>query len=249
MSSAFNDTLGAILLGDCAPLGIRHSPTSPYHSCAVFLFGIKFHKLCGVKNGSLAQILAATASDTLVRGIFATRIWSLSRNVLLVMIIGSLSLVYLGFTILMIIDSKKVQHIMWLLYVSLATAVAADACIAIFLCWQLYNKKTSFKRFTINTGLVMTLASTSVFIFFVLQPDNFIYIGVFFVTSKLYNNSLLASLNARDYVRNQLKSVMMVANFGVPPFSLSTTQSNTNSADQANRWAYDDINLKSSLVP
>ncbi|GJJ13634.1 hypothetical protein Clacol_007890 [Clathrus columnatus] len=171
----------------------------------------------------VAQILAATTSDTLVRGIYAICIW---RCFTIFQLAGKGKLHF-----------EEVHHVAWLLYTSLATAAAADACIAAFLCWQLYTKRTGFKStdsivktlitFTINTGLIMTLASTAVFISVCFLKKTKFPSKPLTHHCRIYINSLLASLNARDYIRNQRKSTTIIntnaATAGLPSFTLSTT--------------------------
>ncbi|KAF5319718.1 hypothetical protein D9619_008607 [Psilocybe cf. subviscida] len=94
------------------------------------------------------------------------------------------------------------------LYVSFAAAVAADSTVAISLCALLFHSRTGIKRtdsivrilmaFSINTGLLTSICALACLITYAIWPKNFIFIGFYFVLSKLYVNSLLASLNARS---------------------------------------------------
>ncbi|TFK37293.1 hypothetical protein BDQ12DRAFT_216323 [Crucibulum laeve] len=166
----------------------------------------------------VAQLIPGTTSDTLVRSVYALRIWRLTHRKQWIVIIGTLSLYYAGAAYAVAIYQLAgrlhfldVNWLTWLFDSALPCAAAVDAFIAIVLCFKLYEKRTGFRNtdsmikvlmvFTINTGMLMTIGSTAVFITYAANPDNFIYIGVYLPTSKIYINSLLTSLNAREYVR------------------------------------------------
>ncbi|GJJ13636.1 hypothetical protein Clacol_007892 [Clathrus columnatus] len=239
ISARFNDTLGAILLGDCIHLGIRHHPTNFGYSCIVFLHGIKLRKHYGSGESNLV------VSDTLVRGIYANFIWRrdddtrFSRHLrtrtegkcFMVDVRNGIRLARKG----------KLDLEEWLLYTSLATAAVADGCIATFLCWQLYTKKTGFKStdsivktlitFTINTGLVMTLASTAVFISVRIprpQPPQTLNHDSFNLSTQ--PNQTTSSTSASSFPQvNGGKSTVIdadAATAGLPSFALDTTTNN-----------------------
>ncbi|KAJ3564029.1 hypothetical protein NP233_g8561 [Leucocoprinus birnbaumii] len=58
----------------------------------------------------------------------------------------------------------------------------------------------------INTGVILSISALAVFVLFFLTVDAGIYLGIFWPSSKLYFNSLIASLNSRDFIRKQGKS-------------------------------------------
>ncbi|KAF4622248.1 hypothetical protein D9613_009607 [Agrocybe pediades] len=100
----------------------------------------------------------------------------------------------------------------YLLYISFAAAVASDSLVAISLCSLLFWSRTGIKRtdsiltilmaFTINTGLLTSICAMACLITYAIWPQRFIFMGLYFALSKLYVNSLLASLNARRSLRN-----------------------------------------------
>ncbi|KAI3600724.1 hypothetical protein WG66_014177 [Moniliophthora roreri] len=93
----------------------------------------------------------------------------------------------------------------WLSILVNALAAAGDVYIAATLCWLLQNSRTGFRRsdtiikklilFTVNTGALTSLCAITA------APNTFIYITFFFCIGRLYANSLLATLNARKYIR------------------------------------------------
>ncbi|KAH8109883.1 hypothetical protein DFH11DRAFT_893550 [Phellopilus nigrolimitatus] len=87
---------------------------------------------------------------------------------------------------------------------------ASDIMIAFTLIFLLQRSRTGFSRsetiinrlilFTINTGLLTSLCALMSLIFISLYPNAFIYITFFVCVSKLYSNTLYATLNARASV-------------------------------------------------
>ncbi|KAI0049995.1 hypothetical protein FA95DRAFT_698784 [Auriscalpium vulgare] len=92
------------------------------------------------------------------------------------------------------------------------TTAASDLVIALVLCGLLHTSRTGFKNsdtlinkliiFTMNTGLLTSIDAIFSLATIAALPDKFIYIGFFFALSRLYSNSLLATLNARAHFRN-----------------------------------------------
>ncbi|KDR71512.1 hypothetical protein GALMADRAFT_102487 [Galerina marginata CBS 339.88] len=107
----------------------------------------------------------------------------------------------------------KMNEAAAMLYTSLGSAVIADTMVAVSLCILLIKSRTGFKRtdslvttlmvFSINTGLLTSISAIACFVTYAIWPQRFIFMGIYFALSKLYVNSLLASLNARSTLRGQ----------------------------------------------
>ncbi|KJA22397.1 hypothetical protein HYPSUDRAFT_656476 [Hypholoma sublateritium FD-334 SS-4] len=108
---------------------------------------------------------------------------------------------------------SELNEVSFMLYASFGTAVLVDSLIAVSLCILLVRNRTGFKQtdsvvsrlmlFTINTGLLTSIAAVACFVTYAIWPQRFIFMGIYFALSKLYANSLLASLNARNVLRGQ----------------------------------------------
>ncbi|KAJ8462774.1 hypothetical protein ONZ51_g10688 [Trametes cubensis] len=95
----------------------------------------------------------------------------------------------------------------WSLYVGLSVEVAVDVTIAVTQCLLLRRFETGIQRtdsviriliaYSINTGLLTSLCAIGALVSYAAAPTKFIYFAFYFVLSKLYVNSLLATLNAR----------------------------------------------------
>lgn len=71
--------------------------------------------------------------------------------------------------------------------------------------------------YIIQTGFLTALVCIACVILQALQPDNFIYVGVFFSLSNLYSNALLGSFNSRDWFRHQLSAEIPMLAFPKSP--------------------------------
>ncbi|KAF8582234.1 hypothetical protein K439DRAFT_1617237 [Ramaria rubella] len=138
----------------------------------------------------------------------------------------------------------KLNKMTWVLLVPYSCAAACDTTITVSLCWYLYLTPTYFERydsflqsimtwFYLSMDDVITSIFNSAFALLTLDarnstepliwPSNLVYIGVFFLLSKLYTNSLLGILNTRKNLRNTMLSTFEVAELGnsipMPRFS------------------------------
>ncbi|KAF8180840.1 hypothetical protein BJ912DRAFT_1062286 [Pholiota molesta] len=176
----------------------------------------------------LAQVYVTNLSDLIVRGFFAMRVSILcgERQVLsfvLPVIITVLSLVVFSFgcgfasRAFVLGTYAKMNEASFMLYASFGSAVVVDTLIAASLCTLLIQSRTGFKRtdsivtklmaFSINTGILTSIAAIACFVTYAIWPQSFIFMGIYFALSKLYVNSLLASLNARSSLRSQSSDI------------------------------------------
>jgi len=86
-------------------------------------------------------------------------------------------------------------------------SASSDISIAASLVYLLRGSRSGFKQtqsmvnklimFSINTGLVTSICAIMAFVSVLAWPDTFLYIALYLLISRLYANSLLATLNAR----------------------------------------------------
>ncbi|KAJ7223254.1 hypothetical protein GGX14DRAFT_427232 [Mycena pura] len=111
--------------------------------------------------------------------------------------------------------------------ISTASGIAFDLIITIALSFSLWRSRSGMKRSnhvikllifaTVNTGLVTTLVSIAEMITFLALPNATIYGGIAFILPKSYINLFLATLNAREFLRDKLEHDK------VPPISIIQT--------------------------
>ncbi|KAH8099625.1 hypothetical protein BXZ70DRAFT_238792 [Cristinia sonorae] len=110
----------------------------------------------------------------------------------------------------------RVNHIGPLITVTfgLGLSTAVDVLIAGILVFYLYRARTGFKNsdtlvhtlmaYTVNSGLLTMCCSTLALILFFVKPDSLAFAGLVQLSSKLYANSFLGTLNARRRLRTQI---------------------------------------------
>ncbi|KAG6827033.1 hypothetical protein H0H92_013493 [Tricholoma furcatifolium] len=132
------------------------------------------------------------------------------------------------------------SKISYFLYIALGSGVVVDLVIAGTLCYNLSQRRTGFKKtdslvtmlivYSINTSLLTTICSTACFITYAIWPDEFTFMGFYFVLSKrmqlsylrfsvlsdcgayiVFFNSLLATLNSRDKLAETLGGISNVS--------------------------------------
>jgi len=166
----------------------------------------------------ILHVTISFVSDFLIRAMFAHRIYRLSKgNLFITGWIMLVSTTYLGaggvvavkaFQISSYSELRKISNV---LYLNFATGTASDFSVALAMSWYLMRSRTGFQRtdtiintlmkYTVNTGLLVGIDAALSLITFVVMPNNFVFLGFYFILSKLYFNSYLAMLNARDDLR------------------------------------------------
>ncbi|KAK7027238.1 hypothetical protein VNI00_015327 [Paramarasmius palmivorus] len=93
---------------------------------------------------------------------------------------------------------------------SLAAGACADIATAFALCYfstdYAQGRDTlvnNLVRYAISTGAITSVVSIACLILFNLMPDNFVFISVYFVLSKCYAVSFMATLNTRRLVNGR----------------------------------------------
>lgn len=176
--------------------------------------------LLGLHWSIPVSIIVTATDDCMVRGWFAYRVWKLGkRNKLvtfplcvLILVIWTFSMV-LEIKSLLLTDFTEAASLSWILYFVLSVIVVTDAYIAISLSIYLYKSRSRFNKridslltklmlYVINTGVATSILSTACLVSYVTMPNVYIFIGILFPLNQLYANSLLASFNARDWMKS-----------------------------------------------
>ncbi|KJA13398.1 hypothetical protein HYPSUDRAFT_209581 [Hypholoma sublateritium FD-334 SS-4] len=162
-----------------------------------------------------------------IRSLFAHRVYRLSKgNLYLTGWIAVVSfaqfIIGIVFTVKTQVHGKSFEQISKLknlFYLQFCVSTASDLSVTVILSWLLYQSRTGYTRtdsvirilmaYTVNTGCVIAIVATASMISFITMPGNFIFLAFYLLVSKLYLNSYLATLNAREMLRNKTESIQL----------------------------------------
>ncbi|KAJ6494285.1 hypothetical protein C8R45DRAFT_1212334 [Mycena sanguinolenta] len=161
------------------------------------------------------SILLSGFIGPLEQGWFTYRLYRFTKTFFLPVICASLSLLRLGGSTALFAYTLKepdiqeyATHLYWLIEAVVIVGAAVDAILAVALCYYLSFWRTGFRRtnkllnqlmtWTIETGAVTTTGALALLLTFLTMKDNLVYLGLFCLMAKLFSNSLLFSLNARE---------------------------------------------------
>ncbi|KII93985.1 hypothetical protein PLICRDRAFT_411716 [Plicaturopsis crispa FD-325 SS-3] len=159
----------------------------------------------------------------LCQAFFAQRVHAVSRKLWIALI--CYAVLFVRFLAIMSLSGLGVNtpnialfetHNRWLILVVLITGAVADVLIAGSLCFFLLKKRSSLFAhtartidrliaLTLETSLLTCLTTLAMLILF-LTMTNFVWLGIFVVTSRIFSNCFLASLNARVDLRERNRS-------------------------------------------
>ncbi|KAJ3810178.1 hypothetical protein F5876DRAFT_77013 [Lentinula aff. lateritia] len=149
---------------------------------------------------------------------YVWRVWKLSNNVIIAGAIWSLSLAQFGaflYYVARVFGVPNASDLSLILgnYAILVNAIGAtcDIVIACAMVFYLRQSRTSIKRtnhllrsitiFTVTTGIVSSVCAIMVLSMAAAYPGTNIELTFYFMLTRLYANSFLATLNVRDHLR------------------------------------------------
>ncbi|KAF8212777.1 hypothetical protein K438DRAFT_2010054 [Mycena galopus ATCC 62051] len=168
----------------------------------------------------LQQAIGSVVS-TIVKCAFATRVYRFSdKNIFITSFLILLALGQLGVAVAFtarafeLSSIPKVFSLKLLATISLAMGVLTDVLTAGALCFFLWRMRTGGKTAAnslitrlvtdaVNTGVLTTVVSLSTLLLFDFLEGNLIFAATYFLLSKLYAISFLATLNTRRVVRGR----------------------------------------------
>lgn len=195
----------------------------------------------------LVEPLPTALTSMLVQGFFTLRVWHLSRSYLLSGLIVLIIVAGFSCTIAWIILSMQLEKftdlraLLPLVIVVSALSVGADVIISASLVILLSRARTAFKRsntiinklmlFVINTGVLTSCIAIACLISVLAWPTSMIYASFYFCLGRSYVNSLLAILNGRKHIAEQVDNVShmlvsMPTSVTSPSHSLGKVQPN-----------------------
>ncbi|EAU86926.2 hypothetical protein CC1G_09783 [Coprinopsis cinerea okayama7 len=175
----------------------------------------------------ILHVAITATSNFIIRTLFAYRIFNLSKgNILVTAWIMAISTTDLVTGIIITAKAYQLDNFLQLdtlshlMYLTFAAGTGADLSVAIALVWLLRRSRTGFRKtdgliktlmlYTINTGLIVAIDAALGMILYVVMPRNFIFLGFYLLLSKLYLNSYLATMNARQDLRDKINEPVSI---------------------------------------
>ncbi|KIK97580.1 hypothetical protein PAXRUDRAFT_10099 [Paxillus rubicundulus Ve08.2h10] len=186
-----------------------------------------------------ASVILTPFIAILSQSFFVFRLFRLSHSFSLLLLCAFLSVLNIAGTLVnaakildhSLVSSGRLNAPSWLTVLTVACGGACDLIITMGLVYnlriqqstsklpqqalssQLYRTANLFDKltlWTIETGLVTSIATLLIIIFYCLMRHTFAWIGAFTVLADVYANTLLAALNSRTAVR---KHTFVLENF------------------------------------
>ncbi|KAF9531068.1 hypothetical protein CPB83DRAFT_849264 [Crepidotus variabilis] len=165
----------------------------------------------------IIHVAMTAISNFAIRSMFALRIYRFSnKNIPLTIWVMGISLTDLIVSLIITVKAFSISFpelstISSLMYLTFAVGTGSDLTVALSLSWLLRSSRTGFRRtdsmikvlmlYAVNTGMIVAIDASLGMILYIVMPDNLIFLGFYLLLSKLYLNSYLATLNARQSLR------------------------------------------------
>jgi len=158
--------------------------------------------------------------------------------------------------------SNFVREFRWVFTLGLALSSAVDILITVFLCYSLQSNRSSSSSmdhvinllilYTFENGALTCAATVISMICWLIMPSNRIFMGLHFVISKLYANSLLATLNTRKKLQQERSRISASGGDHPQPILFTELSSrfrsqNSNPGDKSMRNTQVEINVEKTI--
>ncbi|KAI0745072.1 hypothetical protein C8Q76DRAFT_851916 [Earliella scabrosa] len=139
------------------------------------------------------------------------------------------------------IEVDENTAVQWLMYVGLGTASLADILVAIT---SLDTAVRTLQVYIVNTGATTSLCSLVTLLLYATGPTTMVYLIGFCILPKLFLNAMLAMLNARKSIRDQMIRDV-VKGQPAPPIAFKRSGGETEEMELSTSSS---VMLKSSLM-
>lgn len=168
----------------------------------------------------VVSVIITAATTVIVHGFFIARVYQLSRNFFVVVpmiTLGLLRLISASVTSAELLKYGRAslffQHVRWSFILGLSTSAALDTWLTCTLLYYMMKSRTGFESmdhvltklslYTIQSGLITTVTIVVSLVFWTQLNKNLVHLALYFTINKLYANSCLAALNARNSIRDR----------------------------------------------
>ncbi|KAJ7814211.1 hypothetical protein B0H14DRAFT_3878768 [Mycena olivaceomarginata] len=170
-----------------------------------------------VVNSLMIEVFFSCAIATLVQQFYCWRIYKIGNRLFVAAVMSLLSCA--SSVVLFVYGARAVQlkflfqviELKPLGITSMTLTAITDVAISVSMVILLQASKTGYKRttdminrlviFTFNNGLPTAISAILCNVTIILWPNTFLFILFFLLLAHLYTNSLLVTLNSRDYIK------------------------------------------------
>ncbi|KII84182.1 hypothetical protein PLICRDRAFT_373426 [Plicaturopsis crispa FD-325 SS-3] len=174
-----------------------------------------------------AQVIMNVIAIVVVQTFYCIRLLKLSqgKNRLIVGVVSILMIYAYAIAILESYEVARVGSITrvnWIAkenYLAFASVCVIDVLIAVLSCVVLARLQTQSSRtksalstlamYVLYSGILTSICSLAAIIAYAAMPNNLIFCAIELVASKLYVNSYLALLNARNYLKTRIHTTIL----------------------------------------
>jgi len=165
------------------------------------------------------QVLTNCAIDFSVQLFYARRLYIMSNNIVLpviISILGAVTFILANYFTAKSFELERYSNfapLVWTTCVGMGAASLADIIIALSMCWCLWHKRTGFQRtdsiimslvsYCISSGLLTSILAIGTLVSFTVARFSLINEAFFWALGKCYVNSFLAILNSRNSLRDR----------------------------------------------
>lgn len=169
----------------------------------------------------IIHVAITSVSNFFIRTLFAQRVYKLSQGNILVTawimavsitdLVSGIVITVKAFGLTSYLELDKLADLMYLIF---AAGTLSDLSVAVALCVLLFKARTGFRKtdtlikilvtYTVNTGLIVAVDASLGMIMYIVMPHNFVFLTFYLLLSKLYLNSYLATMNAREDLRDRI---------------------------------------------
>jgi len=171
------------------------------------------------------EILVTELITVIVTGLYAVRIWNFARQprkylgcvlVVVQMLQTAASIVDVHAAY----SAKNLRQIglfFWTIQFSLACHVFVDCFLAGAMCYYLQQGRSGFSQsdgivmkliqYVVGSGVITAACAIATLVAITIKPYGLVWTVFYFMVSKLYVNSFLAFLNARQHIRKRIEGL------------------------------------------
>ncbi|KAJ6536998.1 hypothetical protein B0H19DRAFT_1270680 [Mycena capillaripes] len=191
----------------------------------------------------------------MVHSLYAYRVWLLGgyHHGVLGYLVAAVVLAGFGVGIVLAVETYSINswadigNIAWAVQSSFATSTTIDIIISVAMCYYLRKSKgtesrlnsriSTLMQYTLSCGVFTSACSVSALFSFITMPNNFVFLALTYLLTRLYINSFMAMMNARQRAQRPQDSTFMMSNQGSSAlFTTSTSRVPRSRADPESQY-------------